>query len=158
MTDLSEMTDGNILLVFRLEGEAFGVSVSYVHEILDRERPTMVPNADAFSPGLINVRGSVVPLVDVRLRLGMGPAQATENARMIVLEHEIKDVKTKLAFEADAVEEVFEVNMSDVEPVPELGASWPQVYLLGAIRREDELIILLDPDTLFSPNPSFAAA
>ena len=158
MTKEAFSQERSILLVFRLEGEAFGVSVGYVHEILDREEPTMVPNADPFSPGLINVRGAVVPVVDVRLRLGMGPVNAAENTRMIVLEHEIDDTKTKLAFEADEVEEVFEANFDEVEPVPELGASWPQVYLLGAIRRDDDLIILLDPDTLFVPRPVDAAA
>ncbi len=147
-----------ILLVFKLEEEAFGVSVSAVHEILDREVPTWVPNADPFAPGLINVRGSVVPVVDVRRRLGMGPTDPSDTSRMIVLEHTLEDGKTKLAFEADAVEEVFEADMATMEPVPELGATWPQQYLLGAIRRSVELIILLDMDVLFSPTPNSAAA
>lgn len=153
---LPEETDA-ILLVFRLEGEAFGVSVSKVHEILDSQEPTPVPNADPFSPGLINVRGSVVPVTNVRRRLEMNPALQSDTARNIVLEHVIDGVPTKLAFEADAVEEVHEVDLSDLEPVPDLGANWPQIYLKGAIRRNDELIILLDADTLFVPEPLAAA-
>ncbi len=153
MSELDKEQSDSILLVFRLEGEAFGVSVNTVHEILDSEEPTLVPNADPFSPGLINVRGSVVPVTDVRRRLEMGPAQPSETARNIVLEHSIDGVPTKLAFEADAVEEVHEVDLADLEPVPDLGANWPQIYLKGAIRRNDELIILLDANTLFVPEP-----
>lgn len=152
MTDETSHETDSILLIFRLEGEAFGVSVGVVHEILDSEEMTDVPNADPFSPGLINVRGSVVPVVDVRRRLGMGPAKRSETSRKIVLEHMIDGLPTTLAFEADAVEEVFEANLDQLETVPELGASWPQVYLQGTLRRDEELIVLLNTDTLFVPN------
>ncbi len=155
--DTSE--DGNaMLLVFRLEAEAFAVTVNHVHEILDPQTPTPVPNADPVAPGLINVRGVVVSVLDIRRRLGLPPAQALETTRMIVLEHDIEGNTCKIAFSADSVEEVREADLTTLEKVPDLGASWPQVYLRGALRREDDLIILLETNTLFAPSTPPVAA
>ncbi|WP_158964459.1 chemotaxis protein CheW [Chachezhania sediminis] len=139
------------LLIFRLEGEAFAVSVKGVHEILDPQSPTIVPNAPRHSPGLINVRGVVVPVFDIRHRLGMGAGTKQATSRMIVFEHEIDGEAGRLAFSADSVEEVHEADLAGLEPIPELGAIWPQACLEGAIRRNGELVVLLNTDVLFSP-------
>lgn len=147
-----------MLLVFRLQDEAFGVTVDAVQEILDPQRPTPVPNADPFAPGLINVRGVVVPVVDVRRRLGIGAAEPSETTRMIVLEHSVDGTPSKLAFTADAVEEVIEADLAALERVPELGARWPQIYLRGALRRDGDLVVILETETLFSPTPTDQAA
>jgi purine-binding chemotaxis protein CheW len=154
MTDNSTNPGSNEdgpLLVFRLDEEAFATNVAAVHEILDAQTPTPVPNSDAFAPGLTNVRGVVVPVVDIRHRLGMAPARNLETARMIVVEVPIDGLPQKLAFFADAVEDVIEADCSVAERVPELGAVWPQVYLRGAVRRAGELVILLNTGTLFHP-------
>jgi len=140
------------LLIFRLEGEPFAVSVKGVHEILDLQTPTVVPNAPACSPGLINVRGVVVPVFDIRHRLGMVSGKEHASSRMIVFEHMIEGETGRLAFSADSVEEVYETDLSTLEPIPELGAIWPQACLDGAIRRNDELVVLLNTDALFSPD------
>ncbi len=140
-----------MVLIFRLEGECFAMTVDAVHEILDPQDPTPVPNADPFAPGLINVRGVVVPVIDVRRRLGMGPPPCKDTARMIVVEHCIEDTMTKIAFLADMVEKVVEVDLSELERVPDLGTLWPQAYLRGALRREGDLVVVLDTDTLFAP-------
>lgn len=149
---------GTMALAFRLDGEAFGVVVDRVNEILDPQTPTPVPNAGPFAGGLINVRGVVVPVLDLRWRLGLAPGTRCQTSRFIVLEHEIDGAPTRLAFEADAVEEVIEVDPKSLERVPDLGARWPQVFLRGAIRRDDDLVILLDTTTLFSPETEEAAA
>ena len=150
-----EASSGSMVLVFRVEGEAFALPVDIVNEILDPQDPTPVPNADPFAPGVINVRGVVVPVVDIRLRLDMTPPSDVETARMIVIEHEIDGAASKLAFVADAVEQVVEASLDTLEKVPDLGALWPQVYLRGAFRRGEDLIVVLDPATLFLP-PSTA--
>jgi purine-binding chemotaxis protein CheW len=157
MTDDPRPDDGS-LLVFRLDEEAFAIGVGAVHEILDAQVPTPVPNADAFAPGVINVRGVVVPVVDIRCRLGMGAAADPARARVIVVEVEIDGAAQKLAFAADAVEDVIEADLHAVERVPELGAVWPQAYLRGAVRRAGELVILLNAETLFHPRPAPRAA
>ena len=150
--------DDGALLVFRLDGEAFAIGVGVVHEILDAQTPTPVPNADPFAPGVINVRGVVAPVVDVRHRLGMAPAADLQRARVIVVEIDIDGTPQKLAFAADAVEQVFEADLRAIERVPELGAVWPQAYLRGGLRRGGELVVLLDAHRLFHPQPAPVAA
>lgn len=149
-----EAQNAGSVLVFRLDGDAFAITVTAVHEILDAQEPTPVPNADAFAPGVINVRGVVVPVVDIRCRLEMEEAPDHADCRMIVVEVPFDDVQQKLAFVADAVEDVIELDSGSVERIPELAAIWPQVYLQGAARRNGELIIVLDAATLFRPRPS----
>lgn len=158
MTDLDLGQGTPIVLIFKLEGESFAVTVDSVHEILDPQEPTPVPNADPFAPGLINVRGVVVPVIDVRRRLGMRPLEMTETTRMIVVEHVIDQAPTKLAFLADAVDKVVEVDFTQIEDMPDLGTCWPQVYLRGALRRENDLVVLLETVALFNPKPQHLAA
>ena len=148
---LEKSSSGSMLLVFRVEGEAFALPVDIVNEILDPQPPTPVPNADPFAPGVINVRGVVVPVVDIRLRLNMPTQHGTDTARMIVIAHDIGGAATKLAFIADAVEQVIEADLGALECVPEIGARWPQEYLRGAFRKDEDLIVILDPASLFLP-------
>jgi purine-binding chemotaxis protein CheW len=146
-----DVTRSDLLLIFRLEGEAFALSVSWVHEILDAQPWAPVPNSGPFAPGLINVRGAVVPVIDIRHRLGLPPAGPDLTGRMIVFEHVIDCVSHKLAFLADSVEQVIEYDLSSLEPVPPLGTSWPQDCLRGVLRHDEELVILLETETTFAP-------
>jgi purine-binding chemotaxis protein CheW len=146
--------DEGALLIFGLDDDAFAIGVGAVHEILDAQTPTPVPNADPFAPGVINVRGAVVPVLDIRRRLEMRPAEFDARARLIVVEVDIGGVAQKLAFAADAVENVVDVDLSTLRPVPELGAVWPQIYLRGSLRLGGRLVVLLDVETLFHPAPS----
>lgn len=145
-------------LILRLEGEAFGLPVDPVHEIIDPPDITPVPNAGPFAPGLMNVRGVVVPVVDVRHRLRMPPAEPGPTARMIVLEHEIEGAPCRLGFVADAVEDVFEPDLATLEPVPQIGARWPAECIAGALRHRGDLVILLEPHALFTPEAACAAS
>lgn len=142
-----------MLLIFRLSGEVFAISVSYVHEILDPMPRTEVPNAPAFAPALINVRGAVAPLIDIRQRLRMPPSAAGDDARVIVLELPVNGAPTKLALTADTVDEVIEADLAALETIPDLGARWPELYVKGVARHADDLVILLDAETLFRPDP-----
>lgn len=146
-----DVTSSDLLLIFRLEGEAFALLVSWVHEILDAQPWAPVPNSGPFAPGLINVRGAVVPVIDIRYRLGLPPAGPDLTGRMIVFEHVIDCVSHKLAFHADSVEQVIEYDLSSLEPVPPLGTSWPQDCLRGVVRHDEELVILLETETTFAP-------
>ncbi|TGD67353.1 purine-binding chemotaxis protein CheW [Tabrizicola sp. WMC-M-20] len=146
-----------MMLIFRLSGEIFALPVSEVHEILDPMPTTPVPGAPAFAPALINVRGAIAPLIDIRQRLRMQAMPASEQARIIVLELAVNGAATRLAIIADAVEEVIETDRAALKPVPELGARWPEQYVTGVARYGDSLVILLNTDTLFRPDagPSF---
>ena len=145
-------TQALTLLVFGLAGEAFALPVTAIHEVIDPLPMTPVPNAALHAPGLINVRGIVTPMLDVRLRLRMPPAAADEATRFIVLELPVSGIRTRIAIEADAVREVIEVDPTRLEPVPELGARWPAAFVPGVARHDGMLVVLLDPDTLFAPD------
>jgi purine-binding chemotaxis protein CheW len=139
-------------LIMRLSGEAFGIAVGLVHEIMDPIPVTKVPNAPAFASGLINVRGAVVPVVDVRERLRMAPTLPGSAARIVVLDVEIDAKLTRLAILADAVEEVIDIETSYTEPVPDMGAPWPEAYVRGVARNRGSIVVLLNPETLFRPD------
>ena len=144
--------DPEMMLIFRLSGEVFALPVSEVHEILDPMPTTPVPGAPAFAPALINVRGAIAPLIDIRQRLRMQAMPAGDHARIIVLELPVNGAATRMAIMADAVDEVIETDRAALKPVPELGACWPEHYVTGVARYGDSLVILLDTDTLFCPD------
>lgn len=141
-----------MILIFRLSGEAFAISVSWVHEILDPIPVAPVPNAPPFAPALVNVRGAIAPLIDIRQRLRMPAADPGPSARLIVLELPVANVPTRLAIMADAVEEVIEADTAALEMIPDLGARWPEHFVKGVARRGDGLVIPLNTETLFRPD------
>ena len=141
-----------MVLIFRLSGEVFAISVSRVHEILDPIPMTEVPNASIFAPALVNVRGAIVPLIDIRQRLRMPPERPSNSTRMVVLELPVTGVPARLASMTDAVEEVVEADMSALEAIPDLGSRWSEQYVSGVIRYGSDLAICLDTDNLFSPD------
>lgn len=138
-------------LTFTLEGETFALPVEHVSEIIDPLPVTRAPNADAFAPGLINVRGTIAPFVDLRQRLGMRPVEADETSRVLVLDLTVGGELTKVATLADDVDDIFETRICDLEPVPELGVRWPTEFIRGVARRNGALVILLDVETSFAP-------
>ncbi|WP_103336576.1 chemotaxis protein CheW [Pseudotabrizicola formosa] len=144
--------DPEMMLIFRLSGEVFALPVSEVHEILDPIPTTPVPGAPPFAPALINVRGAIAPLIDIRQRLRMQAMPASDTARIIVLDLPVAGVPTRMAIIADAVDEVIETDRAALKPVPELGARWPEPYVTGVARSGDALVILLNTDTLFCPD------
>lgn len=146
------------MLTLSLQGETFALPVERVHEIIDPLPMTKVPRASSFAPALINVRGSVVPVVDLRERLQMPPAETTEDSRMVVLDVALEDGAVKLALTADSVDKVIELDIASVEPVPEIGIRFPSRFLAGVAKREGELIILLKPETAFAPTRGRGAA
>ena len=155
--DLSHQT----LLVFALSGESFALPVSTIHEVIDPLPVTPVPNAPSHAPGLINVRGIVTPLVDVRLRLRMPerPRTGTRRpGRIIVLELPVAGTMTRVAIRADAVHEVIETQSADLETLPDLGARWPAQFVKGVARHDGALVVLLEPETLFAPDADRPAA
>jgi len=141
-----------MLLLFSLSGETFGITVSSVSEILDPIPRTEVPNADDFAAAVVNVRGAIVPLIDIRRRLRIRVASKAGDSRIVVLDVPIDGTQTKIAMIADAVTKVIETDLGALEPIPELGARWPKKFVEGVARHEDGLVVLLDTQTLLSPD------
>jgi purine-binding chemotaxis protein CheW len=138
-------------LTFRLNQEVFAVEVFRVREVLDVVNITKVPNAPSYMRGMINVRGSVVPVMDTRLKFGMGEVEATLDTRIIILE--VKDLDGEIIVMgalADSVHEVTELNADDVESAPRLGTSWNNDFIAGIAKRNGQFIVILDIDYVFT--------
>ncbi|KQT69014.1 MULTISPECIES: chemotaxis protein CheW [unclassified Aureimonas] len=131
-------------LTVSLDDDVFAIPVGFVHEVLDPPPVTLVPNAPDFAPGLINVRGNIVPLIDLRRRFGMGAQGDTEHSRVIVSRIETEADSFFVGIKADAVHEVLSIAKGGVEALPENGTRWPARFLSGVIRHEGRFVILLD--------------
>ena len=149
MSDL-ESKEPILYITFSLEDEMFAVDVSQVREILDSTRITKIPRAPEFMRGVINVRGSVVPVVDMRMKFGMASAESTANTRIIVLELNLDGETLVLGALADSVNDVIELEQSQIEDPPRIGSRWKTEFIKGIGKRNDEFIILLDIDRIFS--------
>ena len=139
-----------LYITFSLEDEMFAVDVGQVREILDSTRITKIPRAPEFMRGVINVRGSVVPVVDMRLKFGMPNAENTSNTRIIVLELDLEGETLVLGALADSVRNVVELDQGQIEGPPKIGSRWRTEFIKGIGKRNDEFIIILDIDRVFS--------
>lgn len=140
-----------MVLTFALDGETFAIPVDHVDEIIDPLPITRAPNADAFAPGLINVRGAIAPFVDLRHRLGMRAAEVRESSRVLVLDLVVGGEATKVAMLADDVADITETAVADLEAVPELGVRWPTDLIRGVAKKDGALVIVLDVGAAFAP-------
>lgn len=147
---VSKITEVRQYLTFKLEGEIFALDVSKVREILDYTNITKVPQTPDFMKGVINLRGSVVPVVDMRLKFGILPQEKTVDTCIVVVEISIDNEATVLGALVDSVQEVFELEPSQIEPAPRIGTKLRTDFILGMGKRDDQFVIILDIDKVFS--------
>jgi len=147
---IAEIREATQHLTFKLDDEVFALDISKVREVLEYTTVTKVPQTPAFMCGVINLRGGVVPVVDLRLKLGMTKAEKTVNTCIIIVEVELDGEKTVLGALADSVQEVFEFEPDQIEPAPKIGKRLKTEFIKGMGKRDDEFIIILDIDRVFS--------
>lgn len=134
------------LVSFLIENEEFGVDILNVQEIIRPVDITRVPNAPAFVEGVINLRGRIVPVVDLRKRFNLPRRERDKNSRIIVVELGDKIV----GFMVDAVREVLRVDAGVIEPPPELAIGIDAHYITGVAKLDDRLLILLDLERILT--------
>jgi len=137
-------------LTFKLEDEIFAIDVYQVREVLDMEKITKVPQSPDYMRGVINVRGSVVPIVDLRIKFGLPETQTTQDTRIVVMEIEIDDDIAVIGSIADSVNEVMELSSSQIEAPPKIGKRWRSEVIKGVGKRDDKFILILDVNLVFS--------
>ena len=147
---MSDTTQTAQYITFRLGDELFAVNVAQVREVLDLTLITKVPTAPAYMRGVVNVRGSAIPVVDLRLRFGLPAVVETVNTRILVLELEIDGEQAVLGGIADSVHEVIELEPSQIAPPPTIAMRWRSEFIQGMGKRGDEFIILLDINAVFT--------
>jgi purine-binding chemotaxis protein CheW len=138
------------VLTLALHGEIFALEVEHVREILDLVPITEVPNSRPFVNGLINVRGKVVPLADLRLIFGMEQTAPTIDTRIVVVEVEIDGVPTTIGIRADKVYEITAVAASALEETPRIGMRWRSEFIHCIGKRGTDFIVVLDIARIFS--------
>jgi purine-binding chemotaxis protein CheW len=147
---VSKITEARQYLTFQMEEEIFALDVGKVREILDYTAITKVPQTPDYMKGVINLRGSVVPVVDMRLKFNMPEQDRTVDTCIIVVEIAIEQEQTVLGALVDSVQEVFELEPSQVEPAPRIGTKLNTDFILGMGKRDDSFVIILDIDRVFS--------
>jgi len=144
------ITEISRYLTFKLGDEVFALDVSQVREVLDLSPITKVPGSPEFMRGVINVRGSVVPVVDLRMKFGLVKIENTLDTRIVVMEIIIDNEKIVMGALADSVHEVMEIEPNNIEPAPKIGTRWKTEFIKGIGKRNEQFIIILDIDRVFS--------
>ncbi|MBF0501736.1 MAG: chemotaxis protein CheW [Candidatus Riflebacteria bacterium] len=137
-------------LTFKLGEEIFAVDVAQVREILDFTTVTKVPQTPEFMRGVINLRGSVVPVVDMRLKFGMSRTEKSVNTCIVVVEVTLESETLIIGALADSVQEVVELEPGQIEPPPKIGSRLRFEFLKGMGKRDEQFIMILDIDKVFS--------
>jgi purine-binding chemotaxis protein CheW len=140
----------NQYLTFTLDDEVFGLAIDKVREVLDFTTVTRVPQTPPYMRGVINLRGSVVPVIDLNLKFGMNKTEKTVNTCIIIAEIEMDGEVTVLGALADSVQEVVELEPEQIEPAPKIGTKLNTAFIKGMGKKDDVFIILLDIDKVFS--------
>lgn len=135
-------------LMIGLGPEIFAIETEMVREIIDPVPLTRVAGARPHLPGLINVRGNIIPLADLRERFGMPQAEATPDTRIVVIEVEIDDDPVTLGIIADKVYEVTEISRDDIQTTPRIGMNWRPEYIQFITKWNDEFIIVPSISTI----------
>jgi len=144
------ITEAGQYLTFKLGEEIFALNVGQVREVLDLTAITKVPGTPDFMRGVINVRGSVVPVMDLRLKFGLSRTENTLDTRIIVMELSLEGEVVVLGTLADSVNEVIDLEPNQIEPPPKIGMRWRTEFIKGIGKRNDLFIIILDIDRVFS--------
>ena len=145
-----EGISSNQYLTFKLNDEIFGLSINKVREVLDFTTVTRVPQTPAFMCGVINLRGSVVPVIDLNCKFALQQTEKTVNTCIIIVEIEMEGETTVLGALADSVQEVLELEEEHIEAAPKLGTKLNTEFIRGMGKRNEQFVILLDIDKVFS--------
>ncbi len=137
-------------LTFKLKEEVFAIEISKVREVLEYTALTKVPRTPDFMCGVINLRGNVVPVIDLNLKLGMPKTEMTINTCIIIVEIVVSGETAVLGALADSVQGVIELDPENIKPPPKIGINLNIDFLQGMGKRDDHLLMILNIEKVFS--------
>lgn len=141
----------NSYISFMLGDEYFAINVGKVLNILQLVQITKVPTAPDYMKGVINLRGTVLPIIDIRMKFGMEPIQYKRDTVILVLNVEIANEVVNAGILVDSVKEVFELQPEEILPPPGIGAKYKSKFIDGVRKMSDDrFVMLLNIDTVFS--------
>lgn len=147
---MAEELQTNQYLTFTLADEVFAVDVARVREILEMPAITKVPQVPDFMRGVINLRGCVVPVIDLHMKFGMPVAEQTVNTCIIVVEVAMDGENIVLGALADSVQEVIEMEPAQIEATPHIGTHLRTDFIKGMGKHNERFVMILDIDKVFS--------
>ena len=147
---VSSITEMRQYLTFKLADEIFGVDVAKVREILELTTITRMPQMPEYVCGVINLRGSVVPVIDLKLKLGMAAMARTVNTCIVLVEVRRDEETIVLGALADSVQEVYELEPENIEPAPNIGSGINTDFIQGMGKHIQQFMMILDIDRLFA--------
>ncbi len=150
MNTATERVPTTQYLAFHVAGEECAVGILRVREIIEYEVVTRVPGTPPWVRGVMNLRGSVVPVLDLSVKLGLAESPVTKRTCIVVSEVDLDGERVVMGVMADSVSEVLELSAADVEPPPAFGTAVRVDYLLGLGRLRDRFVLLLDVDRVLS--------
>jgi len=137
-------------LSFSLADEIFALDITRVREVIEFTEVTKVPQTPDFVRGIINLRGGVVPVVDLKQKFGLGETAKTVNTCVIIAEVIVNNESIILGAMADDVDEVFDLSPESIEPAPRIGTQMNTDFLNGMGKKDEEFVLLLNIDKVFS--------
>lgn len=137
-------------LTFRLASEEYGIEILHVQEIIGMVPVTQVPRTPAFVRGVINLRGKVIPIVDLRRKFNMDSAEDTEKTCIVVAQISGDAGQITMGFIVDEVSEVLDIPPQEIEDAPSFGASLDTAYILGMAKTKGSVKILVDIDKVLA--------
>ena len=138
-------------LTFTLCSETYALEVSTVREALEMTAITAIPRSPAYLRGVINVRGSVVPVVDLRLKLGIsGTEKPVDTCAVVLMDVPVGDESVTVGAVVDAVQEVVDFDCSTIQPPPRIGTSVRSSLLVGIAAKDDRFVMILDIRKVFA--------
>ena len=137
-------------LTFNLEDVEYAVEVSRVREVLEMSDITKLVGKTDFVRGVINLRGSVIPVMDLKLKFNMNKTEKTINTCIIVLEVEFNNETIVIGILSDSVQEVVEISTEDIEPPPRIGTAIDVDFIKGMGKKDEKFILIIDINSIFS--------
>ena len=137
-------------LAFRLGNEEFGIQVLKVREIIGVQDITAVPKTPAYLKGVINLRGKVIPVVDLRAKFGLEQIEYTQRTCIVVVQVSADNGLVQIGVVVDGVSEVLNISLQDLENTPDFGTGESIPYVLGMAKMKDGVKILLDIDSVLT--------
>ncbi len=148
--DIGDMTDTDQFLTFMLAGEEYGVDILRVQEIKGWDAVTTIPNTPEYLRGVINLRGTIVPIIDMRIRFGLEKLDYGLLTVVIVLKVDYGEKSRIIGIVVDGVSDVYNVPEEEIKPSPDFGSAVDTEFVKGLATIEDKMVIVLDIDQMFN--------
>ncbi len=139
-------------VVFKLEHDFFAIPVSIAYEVIEYQEPTEVPDMDSFIKGIVNVRGNILPIIDLRLKFDFKEKSPTIETVIIILDLDIDNKNYNIGIIVDKVISVLEIKNNQILSIPDVGSKYKPYFVKGLCKMNSEYVAILNLVTIFTNN------